>query len=89
MATNACHSRPVGALGSAARWHSRQLHFQLGHAPLEHGQLRLQRRVAPRLAPVAFAVSALPFGVGQWHGWFSLCVTGISGREGEGRKRYA
>src|SRR3954464_3729911 len=29
-------------------------------AQLEHGQLHLHRRVAPRLAPVAFTVSALP-----------------------------
>src|SRR3954465_5059457 len=41
-------------------------------AQLEHGQLHLHRRVAPRLAPVAFTVSALPFGVGLGHGWLPL-----------------
>ena len=45
-------------------------------------ELRQQRLIAPWLAPVAFTPRALAFRVGQWHGWFPLCVTVTADREG-------
>jgi hypothetical protein len=52
-------------------------------------ELRQQRLIALWFASVAFAPGALAFCVGQWHGWFPLCVTGITDREGQGSKCYA
>src|SRR3954447_3475337 len=40
---------------------TRSVDFQLGHASLEHGQLRLHRRIASRLAPAGAGNAPVPW----------------------------